>query len=272
VAGTPAAPAAGAPASGAPAAGTPDASSLVQAPGAPAAAGTDWIQEKYRVTKEDGSIDIEASARKVSEAHTALEKRMGAGEAPPAAADAYEPAGLPADFAFDEVKADPMYQEFAKEAHALHFNNAQMGLVLKAWAERGGAVAGEAMGLSVEEAAADLRTTWSDDASFKANIEGASGAIHVIATKAGLTVEQINEAGLGRNPTFMRLMASLKDEFKPDGSTPQGGALAAADFDSKLAALKATPGYDDAKHPDHKKLMEQKQALYDARYPPQKPK
>src|SRR6478736_10297497 len=40
---------------------------------------TEFIPEKYRVTKDDGTLDIEASARKLAEAHGSLEKRLGSG-------------------------------------------------------------------------------------------------------------------------------------------------------------------------------------------------
>ena len=204
----------------------------------------------------------------MTEAHTALEKRMGSTGLPPATPDEYVPEGLPEGVSFDEVKADPMSQEFAKEAHAAGLNNAQMGLVLKAWNERAAAVAGEAAGMTVEEAKAELISAWGDETAFANNIKGASGAISVIAAKAGLTLDQINEAGLGRNPTFLRLMASISDEFKPDGATPNGqGSLTAQDFDTQLAELRAHPGYADAKHPEHQALMAKKQALYDKRYP-----
>jgi hypothetical protein len=244
--------------------------SLLQAGAGAGAAptGTDWIPEKHRVAKEDGTIDVEASARKVAEAHAALEKRMGSTGLPPAAPDAYVPEGLPADFNYDEVKADPLYQAFAKEAHAAGFNNAQMGVALKAWAERSAAVAGEAVGLTLEAAKAELTTAWGGEANFAPKIQAASEATATIAAKAGISIEQINESGLGRNPTFLRLMESISADFKGDGPTPGGGsAIAAGDFDTQLAEIKAHPGYADAKHPEHAALMARKQALYDRRYP-----
>ena len=51
----------------------------------------DWIPEKHRVTKEDGTFDLEASARKVAEAHGHLEKRFGSGDLPPKTPEEYAP-------------------------------------------------------------------------------------------------------------------------------------------------------------------------------------
>ncbi len=217
--------------------------------------------------KDDGTFDEAATTTKLLEVYGNLEKRMGSGGAPPATVDEYAPEGLPDGFSFDEVKADPMYQEFAKEAHAAGFNNAQMGLVLKAWQERAGAVAEASMNITLDQAKAELATAWGGPEKLAENLPLASQAVAAAAQKAGLTVEQVNEAGLGRNPTFLRLMAALGPEFKPDGATPIGVALNASDFDTQLAEIKAHPGFADDRHPEHKALMAKKAALYEKRYP-----
>src|SRR5690606_31149911 len=46
--------------------------SAADAPPSPA----EYIPEKYRVQKEDGTLDLEASSRKLAEAHGHLEKRL----------------------------------------------------------------------------------------------------------------------------------------------------------------------------------------------------
>ena len=51
--------------------------------------GNDYIPEKYRTNKEDGTLDLEASSRKVAEAYKQLETRFGSGDVPPKTADEY---------------------------------------------------------------------------------------------------------------------------------------------------------------------------------------
>ena len=84
-----------------------------------AGATNDWIPEKYRTNKEDGSLDLEASSRKVAEAYKHLETRMGSGDAPPKSADEYavKLEGVEG-FNWDEFKADEASQSFLKGAHA----------------------------------------------------------------------------------------------------------------------------------------------------------
>ena len=71
------------------------------------AAPNDFIPEKYRVNKEDGSLDLEQSSRKMGEAYKHLETRMGTGDAPPKSHDEY---AVKLDgvegFNWDEFKAD----------------------------------------------------------------------------------------------------------------------------------------------------------------------
>lgn len=74
---------------------------------------TDWMPEKYRTNKEDGSLDLEASSRKVAEAYKHLETRMGSGDAPPKSADEYavKLEGVEG-FNWDEFKAGESSQAF----------------------------------------------------------------------------------------------------------------------------------------------------------------
>ncbi|WP_443701018.1 hypothetical protein [Pseudomonas sp.] len=50
---------------------------------------TDFIPEKYRVVKEDGSLDLDQSSRKLAESYKHLETRLGSGDVPPKTADEY---------------------------------------------------------------------------------------------------------------------------------------------------------------------------------------
>ncbi len=229
--------------------------------------GDDFIPEKFRVLGADGKLDVAASARKVAENYTALEKRMGTGDLPPKTAEEYAPEGLPDGVNFDELKADPLYQGFLKGAHAKGLTNAQVSYVLNEYLARAPEVAAAAKEVDAAAAAAHLKQTWPDEASFKTNLGHAYRATSAIAARAGIDMAEIEASPIANNPTFVRLMAALGPEFSEDMSAAAGASqIAAGDFDSRLAEIRSHEGYANANHPMHKELMAKKQALYDARY------
>lgn len=67
-----------------PPAATPPASTVLNT-----GATNDWLPEKYRTNKEDGSLDLEASSRKVADAYRSLETRLGSGDVAPKTVDEY---------------------------------------------------------------------------------------------------------------------------------------------------------------------------------------
>ena len=117
----------GDPSTGAAAATEPAPASVLAA----GASTTDYIPEKYRTNKEDGTLDLEASSRKVAEAYKHLETRLGSGDVPPKTADEYtvKLEGVEG-FDWDEFKADEGTQSFLKGAHAKGLNNDQVQYVI----------------------------------------------------------------------------------------------------------------------------------------------
>lgn len=249
-------------------AGTGAASVLAAGKEAPAGnQGDDFIPEKFRVLDAEGKLDVTASARKVAENYTALEKRMGTGDLPPKTAEEYAPEGLPEGINFDEIKADPLYQGFLKGAHAKGLTNAQVSYVLSEYLARAPEVAAAAKEVDATAAAVELKQTWPDEASFKANLGHAYRATSAIAAKAGIDIATIEASPLANNPIFVRLMAALGPEFGEDTSAAAGASqIAAGDFDSRLAEIRSHEGYANVNHPMHKQLMAKKQALYESRY------
>ncbi|MCZ7253157.1 hypothetical protein NK293_23265, partial [Salmonella enterica] len=84
-----------------------------------------------RTNKEDGSLDLEQSSRKMAEAYKHLETRMGSGDVPPKTAEEYavKLEGVEG-FDWDEFKADPDTQSFLKGAHAKGLTNDQVQYVI----------------------------------------------------------------------------------------------------------------------------------------------
>lgn len=117
-----------------PGGGTPAGTSLLST-GAGEQGADDWLPEKYRVMGDDGKLNVEGSARKLADAYSHLEKRMGSGDTPPKTADEYAPKVEVEGFKWDEFKADPRMQSFMKSAHAKGITNDQMGFILGEYAQ-----------------------------------------------------------------------------------------------------------------------------------------
>jgi hypothetical protein len=232
-----------------------------------AAAGpNDWIPEKYRVTKADGALDIEASARKVADAHRHLEQRLGAGDVPPKSAEEYELKGLPETIKIEDIKADPEMQSFLKSAHGKGLTNEQVSFVLNEYLQRAPKLVENGARLSAEDTTRALKDVWKNESDYGQNMGHAYRAASAIADKAGVSFEELEKSGLGNHPTFIRLMASIGPELAEDAVPNGGQGVSAGDFDAQVASIRANPAYNDPKHPEHKQLMQKMEALYTRRH------
>jgi len=223
---------------------------------------TDFIPEKYRVAKEDGSFDMDASARKLADAYGNLEKRFGSGEAAPKDASEYKitvPDALKE--AFDPAKDEGM-QGFLAEAHKAGLNQAQMDLVIGKYFEMAPKLVAGAAQLDANGAKAELQKTWATEADFTRNVRNAYTGTSVAAQKAGLDINEIMNGPLGNNPQFLRLMAALGPEFTEDRAP--GGASAPAVED--INALMSMPAYTDPKHADHAKISARVKAYFERKH------
>lgn len=217
------------------------------------------IPEKYRVAKEDGSLDIEASTAKLLDGHTALEKRFGAGEAPPKAPEDYKPEVE--GFDFEELKGDEKYQSFLKGAHARGINNDTLSWILGEYATRAGDDVGGGV-MSTAEFKAEMQANhWTTPAEYQENM--ALGLKAIRAYAPDITAEEL--AGIPNSPTVAKILAAVGKEVGEDRQV-QTQALSAADFDTQLAALQASEAYNNASHPEHQQSVAKMQELFDKRY------
>ncbi|HRF11305.1 MAG TPA: hypothetical protein PLR37_04090 [Candidatus Accumulibacter phosphatis] len=229
--------------------------------GGAAAAPSDWLQEKYRVAKADGTLDLEASARKVAEAHRSLEQRLGSGDVPPKTTEEYAPKVDAEGFNWDEVKNDESMRGFLKGAHAKGFTNDQLSYVLgEYWKAAPNLVTG-AQQLDDRAATAELRQEWKTDAEFKQHIGQAFKAFNAFAAEADRS--RIDE--IGNNPIVLRLLANIGKEMRED--TPiNGGGIPEGDFNTKAAALRGELEKLPPSDPRRKQLKDELDGLYTSRY------
>lgn len=241
-----------------PGAGNPAGTSLLSTgSGEPGA--DDWIPEKYRVVGEDGKLNVEGSARKLADAYTHLEKRMGSGDTPPKTADEYAPKVDVEGFKWDEFKADPRMQSFMKSAHAKGITNDQMGFILGEYAQLAPELVNGAAALDSETAATQLRETWKTDAEFKKNIGLAFRAFNTLADDG----DKGRMDEIGNNPMVIRMLAKIGAEMQED--SPAGGDGNPGEQQT-IRDLMKSPAYMDPKHADHERVSAQVKAYYQKRY------
>lgn len=241
-----------------PGAGNPAGTSLLSTgSGEPGA--NDWIPEKYRVVGEDGKLNVEGSARKLADAYTHLEKRMGSGDTPPKTADDYAPEVKAEGFNWDEFKADPRMQSFMKSAHAKGITNDQMGFIISEYAQIAPELVNGAAALDSEAAATQLRETWKTDAEFNKNIGLAFRAFNSLADDG----DKGRMDEIGNNPMVIRMLAKIGAEMQEDA--PAGGDVNLEEQQS-IRDLMKSPAYMDPKHADHDRVSAQVKAYYQKRY------
>ena len=117
-------------------------------------------------------MDLEASARKVEEHRSNLEKRLGAGDIPPKTAADYK---LNVDekfkdlFKAEELAKDPALLSFLDKAHAEGMTQKSVDLFLNEWFERSTALLDTKATMDAEACTTALKDVWKTDAEFKAN-------------------------------------------------------------------------------------------------------
>ncbi|HEI8775480.1 hypothetical protein [Enterobacter cloacae] len=241
-----------------PGTGEPSGNSLLST-GANEPGASDWLPEKYRVMGEDGKLNIEGSARKLADAHTSLEKRLGSVGTPPKTADEYEPKVEVEGFNWEEFKADPRMQSFMKTAHAKGITNDQMSFILGEYAQRAPELVGGSAALDSEAASTQLREVWKTDAEFNKNIGLAFRAFNSLADDADKG--RIDE--IGNNPMVIRMLAKVGAEMQEDA--PAGGDVNLEEQQT-IRDLMKSPAYMDPKHADHERVSAKVKAYYQKRY------
>lgn len=241
-----------------PGTGEPSGNSLLST-GAGEPGANDWLPEKYRVSGEDGALNVEQSARKLAEAHVALEKRMGSVGTAPKTSDGYAPKVDVEGFNWEEFKADPRMQSFMKTAHAKGITNDQMSFIIGEYAQRAPELVGGAAQLDADNAATQLREVWKTDADFNKNIGLAYRAFNQLADDA----DKGRMDEIGNNPMVIRMLAKVGAEMQEDA--PAGGDINLEEQQA-IRDLMKSPAYMDPKHADHERVSAQVKAYYQKRY------
>lgn len=228
---------------------------------------TDFIPEKYRTNKEDGTLDLEASSRKVAEAYKHLETRMGSGDAPPKTAEEYavKLEGVEG-FNWDEFKKDESTQSFLKGAHAKGLTNDQVQYVIGEYMKAAPGLIDGAAQLTAQDCTAALKSLWADDKTLTANVGASYRAAQAFASE-GTAPGNFNSlmAKYGNDPDFIAFTANIGKELKED-SAINGGGVNEADFAVKSAELREQLQKLDVHDPKRPAIQAQLNAMYDSKY------
>lgn len=227
---------------------------------------TDFIPEKYRTNKEDGTFDLEASARKVAEAHKHLETRLGSGDAPPKTADEYVVKLETEGFNWDEFKKDESTQSFLKGAHAKGLNNDQVQYVIGEYLKAAPGLIEGGVQLTTQDCTAALKAVWTDDKAMTANVTASYRAAQAFASEEGKpgNLDSLM-AKYGNDPDFIAFTANIGKELKED-SAINGGQVSEADFAVKSAELREQLGKMEPHDPKRPGIQAQLNAMYESRY------
>lgn len=258
----------------APAASAPAAAPSAAAPSALASAGAaasvgsspDFIPEKYRVLASDGSVDLSASAQKLAGGYGELSKRFGdIGAAPKSAAEYQVTVPDTLKEAMGDLSQDKGFTEFRDQMHGLGLTQKQFEGVMSRYFELAPALAAGGQQVSAEQATEQLRQAWKTDADFNKNVGLSYRAANKIAEAAGMSYEDIEKAGLGNNPTFIRLMAAIGPEFSED-SLPNEAKAAGFASDDEIKQLMVSEANTNPKHPQHAATRARIDAYYARKY------
>lgn len=243
---------------------TPPADSLL----ATGAATTDYIPEKLRTLKEDGSLDLEASSRKVAEAYTQLEKRLGTGDVPPKSADEY---AVKLDgvegFDWDEFKADPDTQSFLKGAHAKGLTNDQVQYVIGEYMKAAPGLVEGGVQLSTQDCTEALKAVWGDEQAMAQNVRASYRAAEAFASEPGKPGNfAALQAKYGNDPDFIAFTANIGKELREDSAINGGAQVSEADFAVKAAELRSQLQALPAHDPKRPGVQAQLDAMYAQKY------
>ena len=253
---------AAAPEAAAPAA--PAGSLLKQGEGATEALPQEFIPDKFRVTKDDGTFDLDASARKLADNYAHLEKRLGTGDVPPKDVAEYkiEPPETMGEYKAGE---DPTMQGFLADAHKAGLTQGQLDVVMKHYFQAVPQLAGAFQQVDQQQATEQLQQVWGkDEKEFRRHAGLAHTATSAAIERAGLTMEQVEQAGLGNNPVFLRMMSALGAEFQED--TAPGKSSFRTFGEDDVQQLMLSDAYKNPRHPEHEKVSAQVRGYYERKH------
>lgn len=216
------------------------------------------MPEKFQVKKEDGTVDLEASAKKMGESLTHLEKRMGSGDVPPKAAEEYK-VNIPDEWKEAFPESSETMAAFRKDALAQGLTQKQFDFFIGKYIEEAPKLITGAAQMNREEAMADLRAGWPTEAEYNTQSANAEKAL-----TAFLDPKDKDKADLLiANPAMVRILAKIGSEMKEGGGIPAAADGAGAD---EIQSLMMSEAATNPKHADYKATRAKIDSFYAKKY------
>lgn len=261
--------------------GASSASSVLANGAGAAASASEWAApEKYVVKNDAGEIDWKATAQKIDGGRSSFEKRFGSGDVPPAEVAGYKinlPEAVAESLKDWDHGNDPKLKGFMESAHKAHMTQAQIDVVIGQYAsimadaKAAGAAASDpeaARAAAAEKCSDELAKVWADQKEFDKQIGMAYKAADKLAQRLGMSFADLEAAGLGDNPTFIRIAAALATEMGED--TPvgtQGSGQQSGGWRDEVAALKAEKNALPERDPRRETIQGKINQLYEKHTP-----
>jgi hypothetical protein len=227
------------------------------------------IPDKFKVVKEDGSIDHEATLTKALGSYVQLEKRFSSGDVPPETE-----AGYKLDYSvFPEgIKVDPEGEKtFLKKMHGSGMTNKQVqavvneyGALIKQGLETQKKQATEQTAATLKDVATELSTTWG--ANFTKNQSAAIRGFNHLADATDKADQ--GKIGVDAKATYrilMKVLAKVGAGITED--TQIVNADGAGGLNETLMELRSSKAYTDENDPQHKATVAKVTVLYQRMYP-----
>lgn len=217
---------------------------------------------KYTVKNEDGTVNIEQTARKLSEGYSHLAKKMGeTGGLVPDSPEGYKiefdakALGISEEISPEVLKNDNEFNEFINKAHLAGFTNEQINLVAGEYLQAVQSVFDRKMDDDKAEAQKILSETWKTPDELNRNLSNAKKAFEYFASEE----EKAQIDSIGNNPLIISLLAKIGNTMREDSPILQTQSSESRD---SISALMMSEAYSDEKHPDHKRVYNQVAKYY----------
>lgn len=206
-----------------------------------------WLPEKFKVTEGETGFDLTKSAQKMAQSYQELEKRIGAGDIPPADINGYkvEIDGLD----WNALKEAPGMADVLSEARELGYTSKQMEFMVKQVmmnqpGETGAAAGGR---YTDQQAQAELQKEWADPTVYRQNVTNAVGAVK------SLFGNDANDfmRDYGNDPRIIKAFAALGREI---GEDTLGRVTAPVESPETIDELMQGEAYNNPNHADHKRV------------------
>lgn len=214
------------------------------------------IPEKYQVKKEDGSIDNEASMKKLVDGYNNLSKRFGEGKGlVPETAEGYKiefdakELNLPEGTTAEILTKDEGFQAFAKAAHELGASNELMNLVANEYVKVVDSIINRKEEDDKKASQESLMSNdgWKTTDEYNKNINNALKAFNHFASEQDKALIDT----IGNNPVAIRLLASIGAQMREDSPVINSQSTESKETISDLMKSEA---YQNSNHADHNRV------------------